>query len=285
MRQIQGKAALVTGAASGIGRAIALRLADEGARLYMLDVNESALAETADEGRARGVEVLTRICDVGEPAQVTAAVQFILAEWDGVDILVNNAGLTYYGLVNCMTAEHWERLLRVNLHAPIQFTRELLPAMLARREAHVLNVASICGLVGLARVVAYTTSKFGLVGFSEALRHECGPMGLGVTALCPGLVDTNLFATAPRGIDRQRPTLPPRWTLTTADAVAQRAVRAIYRNQHLVVLQPGSRLLYWAKRFVPRLLDWAYTVRRRPHAGTGSQPAPAPADHSPRRAA
>jgi short-subunit dehydrogenase len=181
-----------------------------------------------------------------------------------------------------MSAEHWDRLLRVNLHAPIQFTRELLPTLLARGDAHVLNVASICGLVGLPRVAAYTTTKFGLVGFSESLRHECGPMGLGVTALCPGLVDTNLFASAPRGVDRQRPTLPPRWTLTTPDAVARRAVRAILRNQHLVVLQPGSRLLYWAKRFVPHLLDWAYTVRRRRHAGQNPQAAPS---QSPRRAA
>lgn len=283
MKVIRGKAALVTGAAGGIGRAISLRLADEGARLYLLDIDEAALAATADEARLRGVEVVARRCDVSDPAQVTACNKYILGQWGAIDILVNNAGLTYYGRTVLMTADHWNRLLAVNLHAPIQFTRELLPAMLKTRDAHVLNVASICGLVGLARVAAYTTTKFGLVGFSESLRNECGRMGLGVTALCPGLVDTNLFTSAPRGKDLKDSKIPPSWTLITPETVARRGVRAIYKNQRLVVMQPSSHALHLVKRLTPWLLDLAHRLRRRPQAPF--TPPPEPVEGEQKRAA
>src|SRR4051812_39351638 len=142
MREIRGKKALVTGAASGIGRAIALRLAEEGVALFLIDINEVGLADIAAQTRAAGVEVLTRKCDVAEPRQVSATVVEVLSRWNGVDILVNNAGITYYGRTERMSAEHWDKLLRVNLLSHIQITRELLPSLLARREAHVLNVCS-----------------------------------------------------------------------------------------------------------------------------------------------
>jgi short-subunit dehydrogenase len=266
MRQIRGKTALVTGAASGIGRAIALRLADEGVRLYLLDINAVGLAQIVAEAQRRGVEAVGRQCDVSQPAQNTSAVQHLLDHFGGVDILVNNAGVTYYGQTKIMAKEHWDRLLAINLHAPIQFTLELLPTLLSRGEAHILNVASICGLVGLERVAAYSTSKFGLVGFSESLRAEFTRQGVGVTALCPGLVDTNLFAAAARGHDIQKNKVPPRWLLTTSEAVANRAIRAIHRNHAVVVMQPYARLLHLAKRLAPGLLDLPYRLQGRKRA-------------------
>jgi NAD(P)-dependent dehydrogenase (short-subunit alcohol dehydrogenase family) len=276
MRELRGKTALVTGAASGIGRAIALRLADEGARLYLVDLDAVKLALVVAETQQRGVEALGRQCDVAVPAQVSAAVHHLLDHLGGLDILVNNAGITYYGKTGTMSAEHWDRLLAVNLQAPIQFTRELLPTLLSRDEAHILNVASICGLVGLARVAAYTTSKFGLVGFSESLRSEYKGQGLGVTALCPGLVDTNLFAAAPRGQDLRDNKRPPRWLLASPELIADRAIRAIYRNRGLVVVQPYARLLYLAKRLAPGLLDRLYGLRRRKRTARPGQDAGSP---------
>src|SRR5215212_9763990 len=171
MREIRGKTVLITGAASGIGRAISLRLADEGATLFLVDIDERGLAETAAESRERGVEVFCRRCNVAEPQEVSAVVAEALSRWDGVDILVNNAGITYYGKTERMAADHWDRLMRVNLLSHIQFTRELLPTLLDRPEAHVLNVCSVLGLVGMPKVAAYCASKFGMVGFSEALRN------------------------------------------------------------------------------------------------------------------
>jgi len=263
MRKIRDKIALVTGAASGIGRAIALRLAREGAHLFLLDINVAELSKVVHAAKQLGVEAVGNQCDVSDPKQIARSSKQVLNRWGTVDILVNNAGITYYGQTEKMSQEHWDRLLAINLHGPIHFTRELLPVMLDNREAHVLNVASICGLVGLGRVTAYTTSKFALVGFSESLRAEYGRRGLGVTALCPGLVDTNLFSSAPLANDSKKKKLPPKFLLATPEKIAARAVKAIYRNQGVVVMQPYARLLHLSKRYCPWLLDRLHHVSRR----------------------
>ena len=204
MREIRGKTALVTGAAAGIGRAIALQLAREGADLYLLDIDEPGLADVVSAIQREGVQALGHYCDVSQPAQISRCVDHLRQQWGGVDILVNNAGITYYGDTAQMTAEHCEQLLAINLHAPIHFTRELLPTLCQRPEAHVLNVASFFGLIGTRHLSAYTSSKFGVVGFSESLRAEYGRRGLGVTALCPGFVDTRLFSSAPLNVRSPR---------------------------------------------------------------------------------
>ena len=270
MKQLRDKRALVTGAASGIGRAIALRLAREGVHLALVDCNAEGLSAVADEVRHSGVEALIRQCDLSDEAATSAAVRFVLDRCRGVDVLVNNAGVTYYGRTHLMTAEQWRRVMAINLLAPIQIARELLPQMLAREEGHIVNMASICGLVGMARVAAYTTSKFGLVGFSETLRAEYARKGIGVTAVCPGLVDTNLFAAADRGRDLQANIQPPRWLLTTPEQIAERTLRAIIRNQGLVVIQPYARMAYWLKRFAPWALDLGnrfHRSKKKPAAG------------------
>ena len=263
MRTLRNKSALVTGAASGIGRAIALRLAREGVDLFLLDVDEAELVDVVAAAKRQRVDAIGRRCDVGDTDQIRASVRHILDRWGGVDLLVNNAGVTYYGQTDQMTAEHCDRLLDINLHAPMHFTRELLPSLLARAEAHVLNVASFYGLIGTRRLAAYTASKFGLVGFGESLRAEYGRTGLGVTTLCPGFVDTKLFESASLGADRSQPKAPPRWMLTTPEKIADRAVKAIYRNQALVVTQPYARLAHFGKRFFPGLLDWANHLSRK----------------------
>ncbi|MBI3838329.1 MAG: SDR family oxidoreductase [Planctomycetia bacterium] len=262
MKRIAGKLALVTGAASGIGRAIALALAHEGANLFLVDINQPRLAETADEARRRGVHVDARVCDVSRPEEVHQTVEALLETWGGLDILVNNAGIAFYGPTVQMTEEQWERLLAVNLHAPIQFTRELLPALLARPEAHILNVCSIAGLVATPRLAAYHVSKFALVGFSEALRVEYGCRGLGVTALCPGLVRTSIFQSAATAPGKSVPRFPG-WMFTSPERVAARAIRAIRRAEGLVVVTPMAHLLWGVKRFTPGLLDWIHRFRFR----------------------
>jgi NAD(P)-dependent dehydrogenase (short-subunit alcohol dehydrogenase family) len=263
MRHICGKTALVTGVASGIGRAITLRLAAEGVNLFVVDIDEVGLANTVDEARQTGAQVIGRRCDVAEPSQVSSVVAEILNRWGGVDILVNNAGITYYGPTVQMSAEHWDRVLRVNLLSHVQFTRELLPSLLARREAHVVNVCSMFGLVGMPKLAAYSTTKFALVGFSESLRNECGRDGLGVTALCPGFVDTNLFTSAPLGVKQKQAKEPPRIFRTTPEKVARAAVKAIRRNRRMVVMTPAAWFLVSAKRFVPGVMDFMLHLGRR----------------------
>jgi 3-oxoacyl-[acyl-carrier protein] reductase len=254
MRVIRGKKALVTGAASGIGRALALALAREGADLYLIDIDEANLAAAAREARALGVTVTTRVCDLTQSSEISAMVRSVLSE-GALNILVNNAGVAYYGATHDMTVEHWDRLMSVNLLAPVQLVRELLPSLLAQDEAHVVNVCSIFGLVPLRKGAAYQTSKFGLVGLSAALRAEYG-RDLGVTALCPGFVRTALLETFETGGPGQRRHTIPGWLCATPENVAAAAIRAIRRNKGLVVITPAARLLWWMARFFPGLLDW-----------------------------
>ncbi len=263
MQHLHNKIALVTGAASGIGRAIALRLAEQGMQLYLLDINSSQLAEVVTAARRLGVFAVGRQCDVSQLAEVTASVEYGLSRWGGIDLLVNNAGITYYGHTDEMSAEHLERLLAINLHAPLHFTRLLLPSMLARPEAHILNVASFFGLIGTRKLAAYTASKFGLVGFGESLRAEYARTNLGVTTLCPGFVDTSLFASALQSDQETTYKQPPAWMLTTPEKIADRAIRAIFRDEALVVIQSYARLAYYAKRFFPGVIDFANHLSRK----------------------
>jgi short-subunit dehydrogenase len=255
MQVIRGKKALVTGAASGIGRALALALAREGAELFLIDIDEGKLAGVAGEARALGVTVTTRVCDLTRASEVSVVSASVLSDGRGLSILVNNAGAAYYGDTHDMTAEQWDRVISVNLLAPIQLVRDLLPTLLAQEEAHVVNVCSIFGLVPLRKGAAYQVSKFGLVGLSAALRAEYG-RDIGVTALCPGFVRTPLLATFATGAPGQRRHTIPPFLCASPEQVAAAALRAIRRNKGLVVITPAARLLWWMARFAPGLLDW-----------------------------
>jgi short-subunit dehydrogenase len=255
MQVIRGKKALVTGAASGIGRALALALAKEGADLYLLDRDEAKLAAAARAAQGFGVTVATRVCDLTQASQISATVRSVLSDWGRLNILVNNAGIAYYGATHDMTAEQWDQIIAVNLLAPIQLIRELMPTLIAQDEAHVVNVCSIFGLVPLRKGAAYQTSKFALVGLSAALRAEYG-RDIGVTALCPGFVRTPLLETFATGAPGQKRHEIPAWLCARPEQVAAAAIRALRRNKGLVVITPAARLMWWMARLSPALLDW-----------------------------
>jgi short-subunit dehydrogenase len=256
MRVIRGRKAVVTGAASGIGRAIAIALAREGADLYLIDLDGAGLADVAGEARSHDVEARIAICDLAQPAEITAAVSALLSVWDQVHILVNNAGVAYYGPTHLMTPDQCQWTIAVNLLAPIQLVRELLPKLLSVEESHILNVSSILGLIPSRRLAAYQTTKFGLVGFSAALRAEYSRRGLGVTALCPGSVHTSINARAAlANADMRPPELPP-WLSASPQSVAAKAVAAIRKNRGLVLVTPVARVAWWLTRMFPGAADW-----------------------------
>ena len=262
MKVIRGRKALVTGAASGIGRGIALALAREGADIFLWDVNEAGLALVVEEIRDLGVQVASARVDLTVPTEISAAILSLREQFGTIDILVNNAGVAFYGPTHSMTAAQWNWLIGINLLAPIQITQELLPALLERPEAHILNVCSISGLVAGGRFAAYHTSKFGLIGFSEALRAEYGRRGLGVTALCPGPVLTNLYRQCATGKEGKLVPHPPGWLCTTVDAIASRAIKAIRKNQRMPLVGLLAHLLWNAKWLAPGLLDFLNHFRR-----------------------
>jgi NAD(P)-dependent dehydrogenase (short-subunit alcohol dehydrogenase family) len=281
MKNLQGKRALITGAASGIGQALALRLAAEGVHVYLLDIDQAGAAATAQACRARGVVATAERCDLSQPDEIDVALATLLARWEYVDLLVNNAGVAYYGPTENMTTAQWDWLMAINLLAPLRITRALLPTLLARPESHLLNVCSISGLVAGGRFAAYHVSKFGLVGFSEAMRAEYGRRGLGVTALCPGPVATNLYRDAVSGRAGRAVPQPPRWLCATPERVAARGVAAIRRNRGLVLVTPLAYTLYYLKRAAPWLLDLASQVSRKRRPTAAVQAAPPPSFDAP----
>jgi 3-oxoacyl-[acyl-carrier protein] reductase len=260
METLNHKRVLITGAARGLGRALSLRLAKEGSRLILVDCDAAGLADTAGLVSESATEVATFECDLTDPQQISQTVVRIREQFQGIDVLINNAGVAWYGTVAKMTAEEWDRVLAVNLLAPVQLIREFLPDLRAQPEAHVLNVSSVYGLIATNRATAYHCTKFALVGLSEALRAECDRNGLGVTAFCPGFMQTDLFGPAEDGKhDRQ----PPAWLCSSTDRVADKAVKAILRDRRMVVVSPLAHVLYATRRVFPGLLDSLYRIGRR----------------------
>jgi 3-oxoacyl-[acyl-carrier protein] reductase len=256
MKVIRGRKALVTGAASGIGRALALALARAGADLYLVDIDAAGLASTACEAERHGGVVQLMACDLREPVQITTTVAAMRATFGALHILVNNAGLAYYGATHTMTAAQWDALLAVNLLAPAQLIRELLPDLAAQDEGHILNVCSIFGLLPLRKGAAYQSTKFGLVGLSRALRAEYGRASFGVTALCPAFVRTPMIDSGAAIAPGQEPHTVPAWASTTPEAVAAAALRALRRNQGVVVIPKMARVLWGLARHSPDFIDW-----------------------------
>lgn len=266
MKLIRGRTALVTGAASGIGRAIALALAGQGAALHLLDSDETNLVQTANQANELGVTATLRCCDLTQPAQVSSAVSEIMAVGKPIHILINNAGLAYYGPTHEMSVTQWHDVMTVNLLSPIQLVCELLPLLAAQDEAHIVNVCSLFGLATLRKAAAYQASKHGLVGFTAALRAEYCRPEFGVTAICPGFVPTAMLERFATGQVEQKRHKIPGWVTMTPEYVAARTLRAIRRNEGLVVIPAAARLLWWLTRLSPELMDMLTREawRRRP---------------------
>ncbi len=262
MKRFQGRNVFLTGAASGIGRALAIRLADEGCRLFLADIDAAGLLELKYILAPSGASVWTSVCDLADQEAVGRLADSVLKESGGIDLLINNAGVAYYGQTELMTLKQWNWIMGINLLAPIELTHRMLPSLLSRPDTHLVNMCSISGLVAGGRFTAYHTSKFGLVGFTEALRAEYGRRGLGVTAICPGPVKTRLYQSTATGQPGRSAPNPPSWMSTTPERVAEITVAAIRGNKRQVLITPAAHVLFQLKRFVPGLIDFANQFSR-----------------------
>lgn len=203
MEELDGKVAVVTGAASGIGAALAGRFASEGMRVVLADVEVGPLQDAADKLAADGAEVLAVPTDVSRGDNVDRLANAAVEAFGPVHVLCNNAGVGAGGLLSDLTTEDWEWVLGVNLWGVIHGIRAFLPGMLAHGEVgHIVNTASLAGLVSAPMMGPYGASKFAVVGISEALYHELQLTGsrIGASVLCPGWVNTQIHAS-----ERNRP--------------------------------------------------------------------------------
>lgn len=204
--RLRDRTALVTGGGRGIGQAIARLYAGEGADVAVLARTREEIEATADEVKGLGRRALAVQADVALEAQVGEAVRTVLGTWGRIDILVNNAGIVRVAPVVEMAAAEWDEVQAVNLRGAFLCTRAVLPEMVSRRDGVIINVSSISGRRGTARLGAYCASKFGLIGLTEAVAEEVRAAGVRVNAICPGSVDTAMLKISFPGA---RPTLSP----------------------------------------------------------------------------
>jgi NAD(P)-dependent dehydrogenase (short-subunit alcohol dehydrogenase family) len=267
-----GKIAFVTGAASGIGLAISTALIAAGNKVLMADVNQTAVAETA-EGMGRNAVPVA--LDVTDAEQVGTVIDRASVDHGPLDLLVNNAGVGIAGEVQDLGLDHWNRILTVNLNGVVHCIHAVYPAMVKRESGHILNIASVAGLVPAALFAPYAASKAAVVGLSLSLRAEAATHGVGVTVVCPGVIETPLLdRRAPHGLAAVQSTPEVRAFLTRslgspypAGALAADALKAVHRNQAMLISPRRARLAWRLNRLSPLITQqyakWAVLREQR----------------------
>ncbi len=262
LRTLRDKLVVVTGAASGIGRATALAFAREGARLALCDVDSEGLAQVAADAKRSGAARLRHeLCDVSDAEAVRRFAEATHSELGVTDVLVNNAGVALHGGFLHTSLDDWQWILKTNLWGVVHGCHFFVPPMVERGGGgHVVNVASAAGFCNSEKLAAYGTSKYAVVGLSEALRDELGQHGIGVSVICPGFVNTPIVSSMrvrgeaePQKIRRGAAEWYERRGFAP-ERVASAIVGAVRRNRALVPVAPEAWALYAFKRLTPDLV-------------------------------
>jgi short-subunit dehydrogenase len=274
MKRLAERVAVVTGAASGIGRAVALELGRRGCHLALVDVNQAGLDRVADEARALGRKVSVHLADVSDRARMERLPPEVIAEHGHVHVLVNNAGVAVSGQLADQSLDDFAWIVGINFWGVVYGCKLFLPYLLAQDEAHIVNVSSLFGLMGVPTQVSYNATKYAVRGISEALISELSGTRVGVSCVHPGGIRTNIVRASRASSARdeedkertadlfERFAMPP-------ERAARKIVRAISRNQARVRIGIETYLLDWLKRLAPvtvqRAVGWGW--RRGMRAG------------------
>jgi NAD(P)-dependent dehydrogenase (short-subunit alcohol dehydrogenase family) len=262
-----GKRCFLTGAASGIGRATALKLAVVGAELFLTDRDADGLETTVADARALGATVAEyRALDISDFDAVADFAADIHTRHPAMDVVMNIAGVSAWGTVDQLTHQHWKSMVDINLMGPIHVIEEFLPPMVAAgRGGHLVNVSSAAGLVALPWHSAYSASKYGLRGLSEVLRFDLARHRIGVSVVVPGAVKTGLVQTVQiAGVDRDDPRVQ-KWVdrfaghAVSPEQAADKILAGVRKNRYLIYTSPDIRALYLFKR----TMWWPYCIAMR----------------------
>jgi len=277
-RESRRRRGLITGAGSGLGRAIAIQLGRGGWELALADIDVKTCEETAQRVRAIGGLARVELLDISSLEQWSVLVSRLKNEWPVLDLLVNNAGIAAEGKIGDFPLADWRQVLNVNLLGTIYGCHFCHDWLVANPDgAHVINVASAAAFLCAPGMGAYSVSKAGVISLSETLYAELRPLGVGVSVVCPGFFQTNLLEDAHFQDDQQRAFAQRlmRDSPISAENVARAAVRAIRRKQLYVVLPFRARALWWLRRLWPttimRFVAWA-AARKRAIPGADAQP-------------
>lgn len=259
MKSFKDKVAVITGAGSGIGQALALALAKEGAQLAISDINEGQVAETARQCSALGAKVSHYKLDVGNRDAIYAHADAVVKAFGRVNLVINNAGVAVNASVRETTDADFEWLMNINFWGVIHGTRAFLPHLTASGEGHVVNVSSIFGMIGVPKQSAYNAAKFAVRGFTESLRQEMVNEGsaVGVSCVHPGGVRTNIANAARKGASDAHRDLGSAFekvAKTTPDKAASIILAGVRRNQSRIFVGADAKAL----DFMQRLLGSGY---------------------------
>ncbi|MCO6480360.1 MAG: SDR family NAD(P)-dependent oxidoreductase [Phaeodactylibacter sp.] len=255
--KLKDDVALITGAGSGIGRAIAHSLARRGCHLALVDIKAEGLAETAEEARRSGVTVSTHILDVSDKEAIKALPEKVLGVHGDIGLLVNNAGIAAGGTFRQLSEEAFDRVMEVNFHAVVRLTRAFLPHLLERPPARIVNISSLFGLISPPEQTAYSASKFAVRGFSNALRFELEHTGVGVTVVHPGGVNTNIVRTAiaPDGISaeeiRKRRKAEQKLLRMPPSQAGEIIVKGIEKGRGRILVGTDAKVIALIERLMP----------------------------------
>jgi NAD(P)-dependent dehydrogenase (short-subunit alcohol dehydrogenase family) len=269
MNGLTSKRVVITGAASGLGRSLALVLAAKGCKIGIADINIEGARETLEMVASRGGSGETYELDVSVPEEVEAMAGHFFAAWGGVDLLVNNAGVAVTGFVGDIPLEDWEWIFGINFWGMVYGCHSFIPRMRERGGGHILNVASSAGLLTLLEMSPYNTSKAGIIALSETLKEELAPDDIGVTVLCPMFFNTHLLDSM-RYTDEFEPEFAHATfdnARMTSDLVAEAAVKAVEKGKLYCIPQRSGRVLWALKRLNPGLFYGTITFMNKRAVG------------------
>jgi NAD(P)-dependent dehydrogenase (short-subunit alcohol dehydrogenase family) len=266
MKKLTDRIAVVTGAASGIGRATSLLLAERGCALAISDVNAAGLAETAELARKFGRKVTTYEVDVSNKARMEAFAGEVVQDHGGVNIVINNAGVAVIASFKDHSLENFEWLMGINFWGVVYGCKFFLPALMRADEGHIVNVSSLFGLTGVPQQTSYCASKFAVRGFTESLRIELGNTKIGVTSIHPGGIATRIVAdsrVAGTDMDKQKERLTRSFKkMMPPEHAAEKIVGGILGNKARVLIAPETYLIDGVKRLFPAtstdVTSWGY---------------------------
>jgi short-subunit dehydrogenase len=264
MRTLKDRVAVVTGAASGIGRATSIELAREGCDLAICDVNDGGLAETAAEIRALGRRVCVHHVDVSDKERMRRYADEVIAEYNQVNVLVNNAGVSVTAEFDQHSIEDWEWIVGINFWGVLYGCKFFLPYLKQADEAHIVNLSSVFGIIGVPSQASYCATKFAVRGLSESLWVELKPLNIGVTSVHPAGVRTNIAKSsraAREDLKNQAIEIIERFSVTP-ERCAKLIVSAIKKNKMRQLVTRESYIIDTVKRLWPalpqRILHYGY---------------------------
>lgn len=255
------KRVFITGAGSGLGKALALRFAADGWQVAVTDVDLAAATQTLAEVIKAGGSGFADTCNVTSEESFAAIAMRLQREWNGVDVLVNNAGVATKGTVAESTLEQWQWVLNINLLGCVRGARAIIPLLTAQRSGHIVNIASFAGIANPPAMASYNAAKAAVISLSETLRHELEPHGVGVSVVCPSFFKTNLIATSRQASPEQGNEPSPQMdrivqrlmekASITADSVAADIFDAVRERRFLVLVNADDKRQVLLKRVSP----------------------------------